>query len=485
MQYLTWSLPALAVIALIASGRVNAFRAGLAGTVLAAAVALLAAPRPFALAELETALLRGAWIGWVVIPYIFGGLLFWQVAARERSGEAAPPPEAPILRRRRLFTACFIMGPFAESATGFGVGIIGAMALIRPLGVAPLHLLAFSLLSQTMILWGAMGSGAIVGAAFAGTDVTALVLHCSLFLAAFLVFWLPLFWRMAWRAGLGAGPLEHLAEAIWMAGALGLAVGATLLLGPEPAMLAAYGPLIVLRFLLEERPGRARLAAAAWRALPFALTIGGLVLSRLVLPLRTSLEETWRLAPFAQAPAWSPLLHAGTWLMVAALLTSLLGGQARHLPDETRGAWRTGRIAILSIVAFSLMAEILSVSGIAAGLAQGLFLALGPWAALTTPLLSGVFGGLANSGNASNGLFMAAQASLAATAGLNVAAMIALQHMSGLSMSMFSPVRMAIVCGLAGTPGRERDAYRVMLPFAAAAFMVLMAAALLIAARLI
>lgn len=78
---------------------------------------------------------------------------------------------------------------------------------------------------------------------------------------------------------------------------------------------------------------------------------------------------------------------------------------------------------------------------------------------------------------------MASQASLAATAGLNVAAVVALQHMSGLSMSMFSPVRMAIVCGLAGTPGQERQAYRIMLPFAVATLTILLAAALLIATR--
>jgi lactate permease len=51
-----------------------------------------------------------------------------------------------------LFTACFLIGPFAESVTGFGIGIIGTMMLVRRLGVQPIYLLAFSLLSQTMIL---------------------------------------------------------------------------------------------------------------------------------------------------------------------------------------------------------------------------------------------------------------------------------------------------------------------------------------------
>ena len=92
-------------------------------------------------------------------------------------------------RRRLLFTACFLIGQFAESATGFGVGIIGTMMLVRRLDVPPIYLLAFSLLSQTMILWGGMGSGAIVGAAFARTDPTILAFNASFFLVAFNILW--------------------------------------------------------------------------------------------------------------------------------------------------------------------------------------------------------------------------------------------------------------------------------------------------------
>ncbi len=110
-----------------------------------------------------------------------------------RPGDAAMPVETSLpdarARRRLLFTACFLIGPFAESATGFGVGIIGTMMLVRRLDVPPIYLLAFSLLSQTMILWGGMGSGAIVGAAFARADPTILAFNASFFLVAFNILW--------------------------------------------------------------------------------------------------------------------------------------------------------------------------------------------------------------------------------------------------------------------------------------------------------
>ncbi len=53
---------------------------------------------------------------------------------------------------------------------------------------------------------------------------------------------------------------------------------------------------------------------------------------------------------------------------------------------------------------------------------------------------------------------MASQVDLATTAGFSVVAFGRVPtgyRLSGLSTSMFSPVRMAIVCGLAGTPGME------------------------------
>jgi len=118
-------------------------------------------------------------------------------------------------------------------------------------------------------------------------------------------------------------------------------------------------------------------------------------------------------------------------------------------------------------------------------LARGLFAALGRWAIVLTPIVSAASGALANSGSVANGLFMASQVSLATEAGLNAALVMALQHMAALSLQMVSPVRMSIVCSLAGTPGREREAYKAMLPFVVAIVAVLLISSFLIAIRVL
>ncbi len=487
MLYLIWALPALAVIGAIASGLAGTLPASLIGLATALVVALTTAPDLFGIADAGTALLRGAWIGWIVVPYILGGLLFWQMAIR--TGGAAMPVETFLpdarARRRLLFTACYLIGPFAESATGFGIGIMGTMVLIRRLGLKPIELLAFSLISQTMIVWGAMGSGAVVSAAFARTDPTTLALGSGRIYLLFNLLWLPIYWHMAARAGIAAGWRERASEFVWLTGSLGSTIVATWLLGPEPAMLAAFGPAIVLRYLIDERPDRAALAVAAWRMMPFTLLIGWLALTRLVPPLNQLLRTAWSIQPFAGVPIWAPLFHAGTWLVAAAVLTALLRGHQRAFPAEIAAAWKTGRLAVLTVIVFSMMAELLSRSGIAGGLASGMYDTFGVWSVTVTPMISAVFGALANSGNAANGLFMPSQLSLALEAGLDVAAVVALQHAAALSLNMVSPVRMSIVCNLAGTPGHERDAYRAMLPFVVVIIAVLLAISVLVATRLI
>jgi len=75
---------------------------------------------------------------------------------------------------------------------------------------------------------------------------------------------------------------------------------------------------------------------------------------------------------------------------------------------------------------------------------------------------------------------LSSQLSLALQAGLNVPAAAALLHVSGTSMGIFSPVRMSIAAGLAHGRGHERGVYVLLLPFALAAFGILLSLALLV-----
>ena len=95
MNYLLWSLPMLVIAGAIAIARLNATQAAALGLLATVPVAIYAGDTAFGGAQLALALERGAWIGATIAPYILGGLLFWQAAARASApadGGAASPP---------------------------------------------------------------------------------------------------------------------------------------------------------------------------------------------------------------------------------------------------------------------------------------------------------------------------------------------------------------------------------------------------------
>ncbi|WP_439892968.1 hypothetical protein ACS7SF_23895 (plasmid) [Ralstonia sp. 25C] len=485
MEFLIWTLPTLVVAGAIGSGRLSVTVASILGLLTAIPVALLTGTAAFGVHELIHSLARGAWIGSLIAPYILGGLLFWQVASggssvgRSHSETAGNsyPSRSPVERRRLLFFACFLVGPFAESATGFGAGMLGTVTLIQGMGFAPRHLMLFALLSQTVIPWGAMASGTLLAAAYVRISPATLGLYAVAPVALLTSIWLPLFWRTARDAGAYSSMSEHVREVCWIAVAMLLLATMTAVAGPESALLGAYGVLIVIFYLLTFHPNLRQFLATARKALPYVILVGGLAAARLVPGLRHVLTSTSRVAPFEGLPAFSPLLHAGIWFMAGALVTAMTYRQVSHLKREASIAWRTGKQALLTVFFFAMMAEVLTGAGIAGEFASSLFSVLKEKTVLITPLLSGAFGILTNSGNAPNSLFLPSLNALAIQAGLSVPAVAAVQHVSGMSLGFFSPVRMSIAARLAKGEGLERSTYVFLLPYAIVGFslMIIMA----------
>src|SRR4051812_19433574 len=133
-----WSLPFLAVATLIASGRASSTTVGFVGFAISMAIAMVSAPNHFEWLEAISAMARGGWLALLVGAVILGGLFFREVvAADDTAGDFAAIPAAQ--RRKRLYTTCFLVGPFAEAATGFGVGQVTVAPILKGIGLAPIH----------------------------------------------------------------------------------------------------------------------------------------------------------------------------------------------------------------------------------------------------------------------------------------------------------------------------------------------------------
>lgn len=502
MLYLLWLAPVVLLIVLIGVFRQPVIRSALLGAALALVVAFLSAPKVFGLHEAVMAVARGSWIGLTVVPYILGGLLFWRVASLIGQGaqadavaglqggtaagggaaQEAAQEALAYTQRRILFNACFLIGPFAESVTGFGVGMMGTFALLASLSLRPAYLLAFGFIGQALGPWGGMASGTLIAAALAGSDPATFAIWSGGIVCVILMAWLPLFWRLAEHAGLSFPRDERRKDAAWLAGTLVLLLLMTWLGGPETGLIASFGPVIALRYFLSHDARLSSLLQAARQVWPYILLVGGLALTRLIPSWARFLRDTGSIRPFENLPAFSPMFHSGVWLLVLGLLVAVLIQESRRVVPIMKESWASGKTAIITTALFCILAEVLSLSGIATSLAAGMLEALGRTSVFLSMLLAALFGLVTNSANASNGLLMNSQLALAHGTGLSALGAAALQHASAIAMSTFSPVRIMLACGFAGVAVGMREVYRTVLPLmGVVALIILLVACVLLA----
>lgn len=479
MEYLIWSSPVVCVVALIASGRstVLAGGVGVLGTILAA---LLVPARDTGFADLLVEALAGAWFACLVGAVILGGLFFREILATE--GKSKRSHLAVSLDRRTAYSTCFLVGPFAESATGFGVGQVEVTPRLRQLGVKPIDAVVLGLFSQVMVPWGALANPTIVGAGLAGLPPVALGADSALLTAPLLFLWLALYWRAVKSAGVPSRPADLIVEFLMTLVVAGLLVAGNVVLGPEVAVLAALGPVIALRFLGEPESLADKRQIAISVGLPYAFLIIGLAASRLVPPLNTALGNLLVFRPLPHWPEWHPFLHPSSWLVGVGVLTAMSQRDAARIPAAAVQAWRRCRWALLALMLFLAMARVLLASGIASEMANGMRLALGSLATLLTPLLAGLFGFLTGNGSATNGLLMPAQVALATSAHISLPWLAAVQNVAAAALTMLSPVRVSIGCSLAGIPSATGDVYRRAWLFGTLPLVALLASAALLLA---
>jgi lactate permease len=479
LEYVLWSLPFAAVAILIASGRASSTAAGFFGFVTSVAVSLAAAPQSFGPREAILGAARGGWLAALVGAVILGGIFFREVV----SGDVVMDDRAPIpqaQRRRQLYTTCFLVGPFAEAATGFGVGQVTVAPILKGIGLAPMHAVVLGLFSQIMVPWGAMATGTIVGSQLSGISPGELGVRSALLTVPLLLAWLCLFWRIAATAGVPGTLLDFIAEVTCTMTAAGLLVVSNAMFGPDVAALVALGPLIVARFLMGGRPDRNQWRSALHVGLPYVALIVSLIATRTGTPVNQFLRHVIVVRPFVDGPTWFPLLHPSSWLLVVGFVTTLAIGRPALAAAALRQAWTKGCKPILTIAFFLAMAQVMATSGIADGLAKGLRTTLGPLAVLATPLFAGLFGFLTGSGNATNGLLMPAQIALARESSLSLPWLGAIQNTAAAALTMLSPVRVSVGCALVGKPELERAVYLRAWPLGAMPLIILVAAAALL-----
>ena len=484
-------LPLLLVIALLASGRVSALVAGLAGlaATLAASATLVMGSAPDAGGTDAVATLfrrevpAGLWLSWHVIAIVVTGVFFHRAnQARAVAGSADTTPATP----RRLFSVCFLLAPFAESVTGFGVGYIIALAALRRLGIGGLPALLLGLYSQSLVPWGALAIGTTVGATLAGLTPNELGLLCALLQIPIHLLYLALYWRFAREAGLPVPAAQKLDDLVWTALLLGLVWLVNLASDVEIAAAAPTAFLLALRYWrgdLEDggRPGLAQAQATLRATAPYVALTLALCATRLVTPLRDLLKPLWALKPFDNQPAFAPFYAPGFWLLSIGIAVVLIARAplGRVVAETARGAWRASAVTL----AFVLMAEFYVGSGMATAIAEALRGAAGRGAALGVPLFAATGGFLTGSGAAANAMLMPMETALARALALDPAWIAAVQNSVTANLTMLSPIRVSMGAAILALSASDAVLYRRAWPLALPPLLTGFAAILVLLAR--
>jgi len=294
---------------------------------------------------------------------------------------------------------------------------------------------------------------------------------------------LAVFWALCRRIKLPIAPLERIDDVAWVASLAAALYVANRTLPVEVAGLASTAGLLMLRFLRDHagegiRQGQLRKQSIRLEAVaPFAGLSIALLTTRLVTPLATLMTDLWTVSPLEGWPAFAPFQHVSAWLILVAAITLVARGHAGRWRALVLTAGRAARLPAAVTLLFTVIAQWMVASSMTASLAGAWSQVAGVWAPVAGPLFAAVTGFLTGSVVATHGLIMPLQTALAGHTRFDPYWMAAIQNTAGSALSMLSPVRVAMVCAIAGASGEEGEVYARMAPLGVSTALFLAAVA--------
>lgn len=439
------SLP-LVVVCVLLVLRVPALRAALTGVLT---VLLLVAT---AFREGAAGLLAGV-VSWAptaveVLVIIGGGIAL----ARVMTVSGAQDVLATWLGRLtggRVATALLVVHgvtPFAESVTGFGVGVLVGVPLLATAGFAPHRAAVLGLLGLCAVPWGALGPGTIIAARLIGATPDEMGLATA--------------WpNVVVTVGVGVAavlmvPGGRRPRALLAAVLSGLVLAAGIVVSSLVVGMAPSGALGGLTAVA---------AHLAWRRLhgvPVAVPrqVGRALVPYAVL-LAGILASTAAVSVTDLAGPWSGVTSPALWLVLTCLVAvrwlGLDGAAVRPLLREVAALWRQ---TALPTAAFLGLGVLMVLGGLTEPLGRAIQ-ATGPVALFAGPAVGALGGFVTGSSTAANSMFAAAQGAVAEGLGVSPLAFVGVQNAAAAALTMANPARvlLAVRCSSPG-PSPEHPA---------------------------
>jgi len=417
---LSAAFPIIAVLILIASRRISVLQAGVVGWLLAAVEAACGfLPRRLDVSVVALETLRGTWIAWQSAAVVAAGFFFY----------------LSVRRRESLLTSD-----------------VGTPAVI------------LALYSQTLVPWGALAVGTIVGSALAHVSPAVLAFATAVLTAPLLAGYLALYWHFLASAGRPVPTRQKADDAVWVLILAISIMAATHFVAVELGVLVSGGTLLAVRWYRDERPTIRHIIGTTIHIAPYLILIGALIVTRSVPSAKTMLRSILTFAPFEDLPDYPIFYNPSFWLLLTGVsVFSMIRLQkeiSSAIAETLRRTWRP----IALTVVFLAMAQVLASAGAATAIGASLKNTFGTIAQVVAPLIGGLGGFLVGSNAASTGMMMPIQIALGIDNALWPAA---LQNASASNFTLLSPARVGMAVALARLPGAEAALYRQAWPIGA------------------
>lgn len=483
------ALPLLIAIVMLVGFQRSSLQTGLAALLAAVLLALLIPAFRLAPVRMLIALAEGFTTSLTVLTVLFPALLLYQLQSITGSMGALAKGIAYLCPERELQVLLLVLGlgPFIESASGFGVGTVVIIPILIAIGFEALPAAMLGLLAQVAVPWGGLAVGISLGAELTKLDPGLLGMRTALLLAP-----IPFIFGLValamsggkrgilrwWPAALLAGLTLFAGEwffsqfpGIELAGILASALVMVVLMG--------YGYIWLRR---NSRTVDATVPSQPyisiphlWQAIaPYIFLTACLLVTRLIGPVQHWLQATAVLS-IPAVELQLPLLYTpGFWVLLAALFAvPLLSLSARELRTATARTWRQFALSALAIICFLAMAEVMLFSGMTTVLGAAAAL-LGHNYGWLAPWLGALGGWLTGSNAGGNAMFALLQKDSSLRAGLPLDWIMGGQNAAGSIVTVVSPARTILAATTVGLSGKEGTILRALGPLVLVSIVVIM-----------
>ena len=356
----------------------------------------------------------------------------------------------------------FAVLPFAESVTGFGIGVTVGVPILRALGHTPPRSALLGLLGLIAVPWGALGPGTAVAAQLAGLSLTEVGVMSGLFNVVPIALTAVVVLVVCRAQGVRHLVMPTLVGAVSLAGGILLTnrlLGTPLagVLGALLSMAALFGWFRLssarvhrthedsVRATSSASTGRPRgrsTASLSVALFPYALLTAGLLAAQLLhVAVPTGLTE---------ALAWPPV-----WLAVASIAAFCVLPTRDSVRQSIPGSLRSWVPVGVSTAGFMLMGWIMSVTGMSTAIGQSTAFA----GVALGPILMSVGAVLTGSNAGANAMMAPTVTSVANAAGAPVLWAIGASNAAGSFAALATPPRVVMAYELAaGSSANPRHA---------------------------